>query len=115
MQEAEFDCSFATRAVELLHGKRRVEILCVLRNGPSRLGRFARLLPWVSKKVITENLRELEETCIIERRDLSGTVRHVEYHLTEEMRLPVHQLLTELEGFGAVHRSLQSDQDVAKE
>ena len=114
MQEEQFECSFATRAIDLLHGRRRIEILCVLRNGPSRLGRFARLLPWVSKKVITQNLRQLEGAGLVERRDLSGAVRHVEYHLTEGMRLPVHQLLTALERFGAAHDSLPRDQGVGK-
>lgn len=70
-----FDNSLnASHAVELLQGKWRMRILCVMRSSPVRLGQLARFIPSASKKVLTENLRELERAGIVERRDLSGTV-----------------------------------------
>ena len=97
------DFFFAAHTIEVLHSRRRVEILCALRLGPVRLGRLARMLPRVSKKVITENLRDLERSGIIVRKDLSGKVRHIEYDFVEPLRSAVHHLLTELGSFGAVH------------
>jgi DNA-binding HxlR family transcriptional regulator len=64
---------FASHAVELLQGKWKIQILCSIRSGPVRLGQLARQIP------SAENLRDLEFSGIVIRRDLSGTVRHVEY------------------------------------
>lgn len=45
---------FASHAVELLQGKWKMQIFCVIRSGPVRLGQLARLIPSASKKVLTE-------------------------------------------------------------
>ena len=103
MDKQQFGCPSATHAIELLHSRKRIEVLCVLRLGPIRLGKLSRLLPETSKKVLTAQLRSLESAGIVQRHDLSGTIRHVEYELVEGMRLPLHHLLAELESFGSAH------------
>ena len=113
---AVFPVYSALHAVKLLQGKRRVQILCVLRLGPIRLGRLSRLLPSASKKVLTENLRTLEGSGIVVRHDLSGSVRHIEYDIAEAMRSRMYELLDQLESFGSFHSSqVDGEQSVSKD
>ena len=77
----------------LFQSKWRVQILCVLRTGPVRLGQLARLIPGASKKMLTENLRMLEAGGIVVRKDLTDVVLHIEYHLEPEIRQDVCALL----------------------
>ena len=105
MSEIELlNCGSASRTMELLRGKRKIEILCMVRDGPVRLGQLTRLIPSASKKVLAENLHNLEVSGIILRRDRSGTVRHVEYDLPDALRLPMHSLLDQLISFGEAHQ-----------
>lgn len=39
----------------------KLHILCAIRNEPVRLGQLTRELPTASKKLLTENLRELHK------------------------------------------------------
>jgi DNA-binding HxlR family transcriptional regulator len=71
----------ASAAVELLRGKWTIQILWAMRDQPVRLSQLARTIPGASKKVITKQLRELELSGVIVRRDLSAQVLHVEYEL----------------------------------
>jgi DNA-binding HxlR family transcriptional regulator len=56
------------------------------------------------KKVLTESLRELEARGIVVRRDLSGTVRHVEYDFSDAMRSGMASILDHLATLGQIHR-----------
>ena len=80
-EHTEYSCA-AALAIEVLQGKWRIQILCVMRDGPVRLGQLGRRIPTASKKVLTENLRNLESAGLIVRTDMSRQVRHVEYDLT---------------------------------
>jgi DNA-binding HxlR family transcriptional regulator len=77
--------------------------------GPVRLGQLGRLIPSASKKVLIENLRELESHGLIVRKDLSGTIRHVEYDFTEVMRPAMTQILDHLAEFGGLRLSHPED------
>jgi DNA-binding HxlR family transcriptional regulator len=86
----------ASIAIELLHGKRRIEILCAMKTGPVRLGQLTRLIPSASKKVLTENLRKMEASGLIIRTEVKGAVLHVEYALVETIKGQTYLLLDEL-------------------
>jgi DNA-binding HxlR family transcriptional regulator len=88
---------------ELLQGKWTVEILCAMRERPVRLSELRREMPLASKKALTARLRFLEASQIILRRDLSGSVLHVEYTLTDSIREPLISLLDDLAEWGASH------------
>jgi len=88
---------------ELLQGKWTVEILCAMRESPVRLSELRREIPLASKKALTARLRFLEASQIILRRDLSGSVLHVEYTLTDSIREPLISLLDDLAEWGASH------------
>jgi len=80
-------CRSCTDTVHLVQGKWKINILCAIRAGPVRLGQLRRELRHASKKVLAENLRELEDAGLVLRSDLGGSVRHVEYDFTEDMIL----------------------------
>jgi DNA-binding HxlR family transcriptional regulator len=104
--EPERYCRLASQTVEVLQGKWKMQILCFVRWGPVRLGQLSRLMPSASKKVLIENLRELESRGLIVRRDLSGTIRHVEYDFAEAMRPAMIQILDHLAEFEGLRLSL---------
>jgi DNA-binding HxlR family transcriptional regulator len=90
------ECKDHLRAVELFQGKWTVEILCALLQHPIRFGELKRKIPTASKKALTARLRYLETARIVERRDLSSSVLHVEYSLTERASNPIIALLNSL-------------------
>lgn len=89
----------ASWTVEFLRGKWTLQILCAMLRGPVRLSQLRRAIPLASKKALTANLRLLERKNIIVRRDLSNSVLHVEYELTELVRAPLIELLDQFVGF----------------
>ena len=101
-EHPEYSCA-AALAIDILQGKWRIQILCVMREGPVRLGQLRRLIPSASKKVLTENLRKLESVGLVTRTDLSDQIRRVEYDLTESARLGTYQLLDQLAEWGDLY------------
>jgi len=79
-------CDLVVRAAVIVTGKWRLAILCALGFGPVRSGELRRLLPAASKKVIQENLTEMETLGLVIRRERGGRPRHVEYELAETIR-----------------------------
>jgi|GEM_PF-865633 len=57
--------------------------ICHLFNGPMRFGELQYFLDSITKKVLTENLRELEQLGIIYRIIYPGSTTRVEYALTK--------------------------------
>jgi DNA-binding HxlR family transcriptional regulator len=97
---SEHYCRSCTDTVHLVQGKWKIHILCSIRSGPVRLGQLRRELRHASKKVLTENLRDLEDAGLVVRRDLGGSVRHVEYDFNETMRPQIQSMLDHLADFG---------------
>ena len=80
-------------AVNLVQGKWKIGILCRLQEGPARLGELRRLFPAASKKMLTQQLRQMERDGLIVRNDLSRKVPHVQYSLLEPRGIAVSRLL----------------------
>jgi len=80
-------------ALALIQGKWKIAILRRLQLGPVRLGELRKILPRASKKVLTQHLRRMEKDGLINRRDISGKVPHVEYSLTDPLGCAVLTLL----------------------
>ncbi|HWA46607.1 MAG TPA: helix-turn-helix domain-containing protein [Hypericibacter adhaerens] len=82
--------------LRILMGPWTTYILWVLlRSGPSRFGEVKRQVPGISAKVLTERLRMLESTGIVDRRYEATIPPRVTYSLTqrgEELRLVLSQL-----------------------
>jgi DNA-binding HxlR family transcriptional regulator len=82
------------RLFELLSGRWRLEILGSLTiRSPQRLSELRQSVPGISKKVLLDNLRVLQQAGILGRKDLSSKVKRVEYSLSEPARLAVGKVL----------------------
>ena len=93
LKESRKDSERIARAVEVLHGKWTIDILCELRQGPVRLGQLKRLIPTASKKALTSSLRWLEVSGLVVRKDLTQSILHIEYELDAHMKESIGALL----------------------
>jgi len=65
--------------------------------------RLRRLIPRASKKVLIQQLHELEKDGIIVRTDLSGKIKQVEYTVAAPLGVAVMNLLGLLSDWGSRH------------
>ncbi|MGC3979311.1 MAG: helix-turn-helix domain-containing protein [Paludibacteraceae bacterium] len=91
-----------TATLGLIGGKWKTIILYVLSNGTKRFGEIAVRIPAISRKVLTQQLKELENDGLISRQYFKETPPRAEYSLTElgKSLLPIFR---ELELWGTQH------------
>ena len=90
-------------ALDILVGKWKPVILYqIIKNGTLRFSELQRLIPDVTKKMLTTQLRELEYHDIIHRKVYAQVPPKVEYSLTQygESLIP---LLIEMNEWGLLH------------
>ena len=100
--------SSAQSALGLIRGKWKLPILVTMLNGPVRLGQLRRLIPSASKKVLVQQLHELENDGIIVRTDLSRRIKHVEYTTSAPFGVAVVNLLGLLSEWGIQHAPMMA-------
>jgi DNA-binding HxlR family transcriptional regulator len=83
-------------AISLIQGKWKLAILFRLEKGPARLSQLRRLFPEASKKMLVQQLREMETDGLVLRTDLSDRLRHVEYSLSQTRGFAALQLINML-------------------
>ncbi len=91
-----------TRIVDLMSGRWKPIILYLIKNNVNRFGSLQRHMPKISKKVLTNQLRELEQDNLISRHVIEA--KHpqiVIYHLTDK-GLSLRLLIDEMIQWGAV-------------
>ena len=77
------ECPVAT-TVQLIGNKWKLLILRnMIYNGKQRFTDFMKTVPGISKKVLTDNLRSLEEVGLIEREVFAEVPPRVEYSLSD--------------------------------
>ena len=69
--------------MDVIGGKWKPIILCNLRHQSLRTSELKRLIPNISQKMLTQQLRELEAADIINRKVYNQVPPKVEYSLTE--------------------------------
>ncbi len=70
----------------MIGGKWKPNILWVLRSDTRRFGEMKRMIPGVTQKMLTQQLRELERHRIVHREVYPVVLPKVEYSLTERGR-----------------------------
>lgn len=76
------ECPVAT-TVQLIGNKWKILIIRnLVYNGKQRFSDFLKTIPGISKKVLTDNLRALEEDGLIEREVFAEVPPRVEYSLS---------------------------------
>ncbi|RLQ96072.1 winged helix-turn-helix transcriptional regulator [Falsibacillus albus] len=70
-------------ALEVIGGKWKVVILCHLIKGKKRTSELKKLMPLITQKMLTQQLRELEEDGVILRTVYNQVPPKVEYSLTD--------------------------------
>jgi DNA-binding HxlR family transcriptional regulator len=97
-----FHCPALT-ALKVISGKWKTRILWLLRERPYHFGELRRTLPGVSTKVLTEQIRQLEESQILIRniQSLNG-VSYVFYRYSDYGRTLI-PALDALGDWGLVH------------
>lgn len=76
------DCP-ARLAIEIIANKWAVVTLFGLSDGPLRHGELAELIGGISRKVLTQTLRRLQDHGLVERQVYAEAPPRVEYSLTE--------------------------------
>ena len=90
--------------LEVIGGKWKPVILYYLKTaGACRFSELQKLMPHISKKVLTQQLRELERDGIVDRKDYAEIPPKVEYSMTEYGRT-LRPLLETMAAWGDRHR-----------
>ncbi|HWQ63911.1 MAG TPA: helix-turn-helix domain-containing protein [Methanospirillum sp.] len=69
-------------AMDVIGGKWKPLILWKIKDAPLRFGEIQEKLPNISQKMLTRQLRALEEDRLVSRTEFPGMPPHVEYALT---------------------------------
>lgn len=98
----------AVRAtIDVIDGKWKPLIVYHLKVGKQRFGRLRRSIPEAPRKVLTEQLREMEKDGLVQRK-IRQRPLEVEYSLTEygETLVPILTMMAE---WGERHKKLMQD------
>jgi DNA-binding HxlR family transcriptional regulator len=88
------------RALEVFGGKWKSQILyCLNTNGKHRFSELQKLIPKVSQKMLTQQLRELESDGLVSRRNFEEATPKVEYSRTKLSLtvIPIFEAITKWE------------------
>ncbi|WP_078381299.1 winged helix-turn-helix transcriptional regulator [Sutcliffiella halmapala] len=88
--------------LEVIGGKWKCVILCHLTHGKKRTSELKRLMPAITQKMLTQQLRELEEDGVINRIVYNQVPPKVEYELSE-YGLSLQGILDSLCAWGEKH------------
>jgi DNA-binding HxlR family transcriptional regulator len=88
-----------TTTLSFIGGRWKTIILYFLTSGKKRFGQIGVRLPTISKKVLTQQLKELERDGLILRKQYNGINPRVEYALTD-LGKSLSSVLNEMASWG---------------
>jgi DNA-binding HxlR family transcriptional regulator len=99
----QFNCP-VTLTTEIIGGKWKPLILFFLERRTCRFSELKRLIPGMTRKMLTQHLRELERDDIVHRKVYAQVPPKVEYSLTKhgESLKPILKLMS---AWGSKHRA----------
>jgi len=92
-------------ALNVMGGKWKATILWNLRDGPQRFNELLRSIPKITKKMLVQQLRQLENDKIIHREVHNIVPPKVEYSITE-YGSTLCSVLRELHNWGEKHQEM---------
>ncbi len=98
MENKNYSCFFQL-ATDIIGGKWKGMVLWALKKGIKRNGELKRMIPSISQKMLTQQLRELEDAGIVERIVHPVIPPKVEYKLTNSGQKLI-PILNELHDWG---------------
>lgn len=92
-----------TTTLSVIGGKWKPIILYIIKKDKKRFGEIKKMIPTITQKMLTQQLRELEEDHVIERKVYAVVPPKVEYSLTRYGRtlLPIMEAMAK---WGASHK-----------
>lgn len=90
------DCTLV-HTMNIIGNKWKPIIIYLLSNGALRFGKLNALIPTISKKVLSNQLKELESDDLLQRESFAEIPPRVEYSLTQKSKglLPILKKLSE--------------------
>jgi len=88
--------------LEVIGGKWKCVILCHLTHGKKRTSDLKRIMPSITQKMLTQQLRELEQDGIVNRISYNEVPPRVEYELSE-YGWSLKSILDSLCAWGEIH------------
>ncbi|MBE7177245.1 MAG: helix-turn-helix transcriptional regulator [Mucilaginibacter polytrichastri] len=101
------DCPI-TAAIHVVGGKWKPVIIWLLLPGPMRFGELHRAIPGIALKVLSRQLKELEQDGILVRRAYPEVPPRVDYTLTERGQ-SLLQIMDLLAGWGRENVALVAE------
>lgn len=99
---------FEVYAANIIGGQWTLAICCYLMNGRLRFGELRKKLPNITERMLTLQLRKLENHKIVKRSVFAEVPLRVEYELTD-IGSQMDPLLKELSTWGEKHRLAWKD------
>ena len=90
----------------------KTSLIWELHLRPHRFAELRRLLPGVSEKVLTQQLRQMETDGLISRRDYQEVPPRVEYSITP-LGLSLNDAVTVMSQWGKQHEAWKARQQIA--
>jgi DNA-binding HxlR family transcriptional regulator len=97
-----------TYSVEMIGGRWKLLILVNLENGPRRYSELRKGIENITERMLTLQLREMEEDGIVKRTIYPEVPPRVEYALTESAQLLL-PICKQLSDWGTGHRDIQKN------
>lgn len=95
-------------AANLIGGQWTLAICCYLVNGKLRFGQLRKLLPNITERMLTLQLRKLEENKLVKRTVYAEVPPRVEYELTG-IGQQLGPVIKELEMWGKKHQKVMEE------